>query len=137
MAHLGVLRGLVLAEQKLSIAAMKEAWRTGEWRRDSTWRAVFIMAGGRQMMTVGGFGAAVVAGSPVVKILSGSAWNGRRSLDRSLLQHQLLAAEQVRAQGRDDDLAHQTDARREMPLRRELGHPACLLGHDHEPRHGS
>ena len=51
------------AEQGVSIAAMKEAWRSGAWRRDPTWQTIFMMAAGCLMMTFGGFGAAVVAGS--------------------------------------------------------------------------
>ena len=61
------------AEQELSIAAMKEAWRTGAWRRERAWQTVFIMATGGLLMAFGGFGAAVVAGPPVVKILCGGA----------------------------------------------------------------
>ena len=61
------------AEQEVSIGAMKEAWRSGEWRRDSRWRTVFLMTAGGLMMTFGGFGIGVVAGPPLVKLLLGGA----------------------------------------------------------------
>jgi hypothetical protein len=70
--HFGPAEG-AKAEQEVSIGAMKEAWRSGEWRRDPGWQTVFIMTAGGLMTIFGGFGAAVVAGPPVVKILFGGA----------------------------------------------------------------
>jgi hypothetical protein len=61
------------AGQEVSMAAMKEAWRTGAWRRDPRWRTVFIMTAGGLMMALGGFGSFVVAGPAVVKVLCGGA----------------------------------------------------------------
>jgi hypothetical protein len=61
------------AQEELSIAAMKEAWRTGAWRRERAWQTVFMMTTGGLLMTIGGFGAAVVAGPPIVKIICGGA----------------------------------------------------------------
>jgi hypothetical protein len=52
---------------------MKEAWRSGERRRDPTRQAVFIMAANGLIMTVGGFAAAVVSGLPFVRVLCGGA----------------------------------------------------------------
>jgi len=70
--HFGPAEGAT-AQQEVSIAAMKGAWRSGEWRRDPAWRTLFIMTAGGLMMTVGGFGAGVVAGPLVVKVLCGGA----------------------------------------------------------------
>jgi hypothetical protein len=70
--HFGPAEG-ARAEQEVSIAAMKEAWRTAAWRRERKWQTIFIMTAGGLLMTFGGFGAAVVAGPPVVKILCGGA----------------------------------------------------------------
>ena len=70
--HVGPAEG-AKAQREVSIAAMKNAWRTRAWRRDPTWQTVFIMAAGGLMMAFGGFSAAVVAGPPVVKLLCGGA----------------------------------------------------------------
>jgi hypothetical protein len=61
------------AEQEVSLAAMKAAWRSGAWRRDSSWRTVFMMTAGGLMMLFGGFGSVVVAGPALAKILCGGA----------------------------------------------------------------
>jgi hypothetical protein len=61
------------AEQEVSFHDMKAAWHSGAWRRDSSWRTVFMMTAGGLMMLFGGFGIAVVAGPMVVKILCGAA----------------------------------------------------------------
>jgi hypothetical protein len=60
-------------EMEVSVQAMKEAWRSGAWRRDPTWQTVFMMTAGGLMMAFGGFGSAVVAGPLLVKILCGGA----------------------------------------------------------------
>jgi hypothetical protein len=60
-------------EQKVSFQAMKAAWRSGAWRRDSSWRTVFMMTAGGLMMVFGGFGSVVVAGPPLARILCGGA----------------------------------------------------------------
>jgi hypothetical protein len=60
-------------EQEVSFHDMKSAWRSGAWRRDSSWRTVFMMTAGGLLMLFGGFGIAVVAGPMVVKILCGGA----------------------------------------------------------------
>lgn len=59
------------AEQEVSLAAMKAAWRSGAWRRDSSWRTVFMMTAGGLMMLFGGFGSVVVAGPLLGRILCG------------------------------------------------------------------
>lgn len=66
--HFGPANGAKM-ERELSIGAMKEAWRSGAWRHDRNWRTVFMMAAGGLMMTYGGFGAAVVGGPLLVKVL--------------------------------------------------------------------
>lgn len=68
--HFGPAEG-AKAEQEVSIAAMKEAWRSGAWRRDPSWQTIFMMAAGGLMMTFGGIGDAVVAGPLLVKVLCG------------------------------------------------------------------
>ena len=70
--HFGPAEG-AKAEEEVSIAAMKDAWRTGAWRRERAWQTTFIMTAGGLMMIFGGFGAVVVAGPPVVKVLFGGA----------------------------------------------------------------
>lgn len=70
--HFGPAEG-AKAQEEVSIAAMKAAWRTGAWWRERAWQTVFIMAAGGLLMAFGGFGAAVVAGPPVVKVLCGGA----------------------------------------------------------------
>jgi hypothetical protein len=61
------------AEDEISMAAMKEAWRSGAWRRESSWRTVFMIAGGGLLMVGGGFGSFLVAGPPIAKLLCGGA----------------------------------------------------------------
>jgi hypothetical protein len=70
--HFGPAEG-ARAQEEVSIAAMKGAWRTGAWRRDHGWQTIFMMATGGLLMCVGGFGAAVVAGPPIAKVLCGGA----------------------------------------------------------------
>lgn len=53
----------------VSLEDVKKAWRSGAWRRQPLWRTIFIMIAGCLLLAFGGFGSAVVAGSPVVKIL--------------------------------------------------------------------
>jgi hypothetical protein len=60
-------------EREVSFHAMKEAWRSGAWRRDPSWRTVFMMTAGGLMMAYGGFGSVVVAGPLLGKILCGGA----------------------------------------------------------------
>jgi hypothetical protein len=70
--HFGPAEG-AKAEEEISITEMKDVWRSGAWRRDPHWQTVFMMAAGSLMMFFGGFGAAIVAGPPVVKVLCGGA----------------------------------------------------------------
>ena len=52
---------------------MKQAWRSGAWRREPYWVPVFTMAAGVALMMYGGFGAAIVAAPLLVKVLCGGA----------------------------------------------------------------
>ena len=52
-----------------SFAGVKDAWRTGEWRRDSHWRRFYIIAAGATMLGFGLFGVFIVIGSMFVKLL--------------------------------------------------------------------
>ena len=61
------------AEQQVSLHAMKEAWRSGAWWRDSMWRTLFMMTAGGLMMIFGGFASFVVADPAVVKAFAGGA----------------------------------------------------------------
>lgn len=70
--HFGSAEG-AKAEQEISIGAMKDAWRSGAWRRDPGLQTVFMMTAGGLLMTFGGFGAGVVAGPPVAKVVCGGA----------------------------------------------------------------
>lgn len=53
--------------------AMKEAWRSGAWRRETVWRRRSVTALGALLMTVGVFGLAFTLGSPPIKALTGGA----------------------------------------------------------------
>lgn len=52
-----------------SFAAVKQAWASGEWRRDALWRRFFIVSAGAVMLAAGIFGSLVVAGPMYVKVL--------------------------------------------------------------------
>jgi hypothetical protein len=69
--HFGPAEG-AKAEQELSITAMANAWRSGEWRRQPQLLSMFMMTAGGLMMFYGGFGIAIVSGPLFVKILCGA-----------------------------------------------------------------
>ena len=52
-----------------SFAGVKDAWATGEWRRDPLWRRFFMIALGAMMLGFGMFGAMIAAGPNYLKVL--------------------------------------------------------------------
>jgi hypothetical protein len=56
-----------------SFADIKDAWRTGEWRRDSHWRRFYIIAAGATLLVVGMFGIFIVIGPMFIKLIMSGA----------------------------------------------------------------
>lgn len=52
-----------------SFAGARDAWRTGEWRRDTHWRRFFLVAAGGVMLFYGIFGIILVVGPTHIKVL--------------------------------------------------------------------
>lgn len=61
------------AANEASFAGMKEAWRSGDWIRDSQWRRVFIICSGAGLLFYGMFSLFVVIGAPPIKVLMAGA----------------------------------------------------------------
>jgi hypothetical protein len=57
------------ASREASFAEVKEAWRAGEWRRDTEWRRWFVIAAGAGMLFYGIFGLFLVVGPMHIKVL--------------------------------------------------------------------
>jgi hypothetical protein len=57
------------AANEATFAGMKEAFRSGEWRRDPQWRRLFVITFGAALLFYGLFGLFVVVGPPLVKVL--------------------------------------------------------------------
>ncbi len=57
------------ATSEASFAGVKDAWRTGEWRRDTHWRRFFLVAAGALMLVYGLFGIILVVGPTHIKVL--------------------------------------------------------------------
>lgn len=74
----GIIASMMAAEagsveMETSLAAVKAAWRSGDWRRDPFWRRFFVMACGVALFTVGLFGSFIVVGPVPVKVLCAGA----------------------------------------------------------------
>jgi hypothetical protein len=52
---------------------MKQAWRSGTWRRETVWRRRFITATGAALLTIGLLGIAFTLGPPPIKAIVGTA----------------------------------------------------------------
>jgi len=70
--HVGPAYG-ISGEREVSLAQMRDAWRSGAWRTDPRWRTVFMMTVGAALMLVGGFGIPIVVAPVPVKILCAGA----------------------------------------------------------------
>ncbi len=68
----GVAAGRQVAGEA-SFAGMKEAWKSKEWRRDSQWRRLVVIATGAALLFYGLFGLFVVLGPPPIKVLMAAA----------------------------------------------------------------
>ena len=58
---------------EFTLAAMKQAWRSGAWCRETAWRRRFITATGAALLAIGLFGIAFTLGPPPIKVLTGGA----------------------------------------------------------------
>jgi hypothetical protein len=61
------------ASGEASFAGIKDAWRTGEWRRDTQWRRLFVIAAGGVMLFYGIFGLLLIVGPMHIKVLVAGA----------------------------------------------------------------
>lgn len=61
------------ASNETSFAGMKDAWRSGEWRRDPQWRRLFLAASGAGLLFYGLFWLFLVIGPGPVKVLVAGA----------------------------------------------------------------
>jgi hypothetical protein len=61
------------ASGEASFAGFKDAWRSGEWRRDTQWRRLFVIAAGAIMLFYGLFGLLLVVGPMHIKVLAAGA----------------------------------------------------------------
>jgi hypothetical protein len=62
------------AEETVSFAEVKAAWRAGAWRVSARWRRILLMAAGALLMLVGMFGIPFVLGGPGMKLLVLAVW---------------------------------------------------------------
>lgn len=58
---------------EFTLGAMKQAWRSGVWRRQTVWRRRFITATGAALLAIGLFGIAFTLGPPPIKAIVGAA----------------------------------------------------------------
>lgn len=58
---------------EFTLAAMKQAWRSGAWCRETVWRRRVITATGAALLATGLFGIAFTLGPPPIKAIVGSA----------------------------------------------------------------
>ena len=61
------------ASGEASFAGIKDAWRTGEWRRDTQWRRLFLVGAGAVMLVYGLLGLFLVIGPVHIKVLFAGA----------------------------------------------------------------
>ena len=57
------------ASYEASFAGVKDAWRTGEWRRDAYWRRFFVIGAGAAMLFYGIFGIILILSPTHIKVL--------------------------------------------------------------------
>ena len=55
--------------EEFTLGAMKQAWRSGAWRRETVWRRRFITATGAALLAIGLFGIAFTLGPPPIKAI--------------------------------------------------------------------
>ena len=60
-------------EQTLTVRQIKQAWRSGEWRREPYWRMVFLITGSALLMIFAGLAIPIVSGPPVILIIFAGA----------------------------------------------------------------
>lgn len=74
-------------EDEFSYRAAREAWRSGAWRRDATWRRRYVAVAGGLATVCGAFGIALVLSPAGIKLLlivtlayalARGAWSARR-----------------------------------------------------------
>ena len=58
---------------EFTLGAMKQAWRSGAWCRQTVWRRRFITATGAALLAIGLFGIAFTLGPPPIKAIVGAA----------------------------------------------------------------
>jgi len=58
---------------EFTLAAMKQAWRSGAWCRQTVWRRRFITATGAALLAIGIFGIAFTLGPPPIKVIVSAA----------------------------------------------------------------
>jgi len=58
---------------EFTLGAMKQAWRSGAWCRQTVWRRRFITATGAALLAIGIFGIAFTLGPPPIKAIVGAA----------------------------------------------------------------
>lgn len=61
------------AANEATFAGMKDAWRSGEWRRDPQWRRLFLVASGAALLSYGLFGLFLVIGPGPIKVIVAGA----------------------------------------------------------------
>jgi len=61
------------AANETTFAGIKDAWRTGEWRRDAQWQRLFLIASGAGLLFHGLFGLFLVIGPGPIRVLVAGA----------------------------------------------------------------
>jgi hypothetical protein len=74
----GILRQLMAPGEPItagedSFAGMKEAWRSGQWRRDPHWRRLLVVASGAALLMYGLFGLLLVIGPGPIRVIAAGA----------------------------------------------------------------
>jgi hypothetical protein len=80
-------------EDSFSLQAAREAWRSGAWRRDGTWRRRYVALAGGLAAACGAFGIALVLAPAGIKLLlivtlayalARGAWSAHRQPSRGI-----------------------------------------------------
>jgi len=58
---------------EFTLRELKQAWRSGNWRRETVWRRRFITATGAALLAIGVFGIAFTLGPPPIKVIVSAA----------------------------------------------------------------